>query len=287
MGGIGWIEPAGPRRRRMGESEAREQRLARIDTAMRGSASALLGMRHADGYWCGELTADATLEMDYILLQLWLHPSEGDGWNPPSRARIDKACRSILDRQLPDGGWEIFAGGGAEVNATARAYAVLKICGHSPEADYMRRARERVLALGGLQAANSYTKINLSLFGLYPRKYTPTVPPEIVLVPGDVLYEMSSWTRAIIVPLSIVQAMGRHRLAPDASRWTNFTTRTRSSPCRAARAWPSCSITWTARSRSGRGADSRTCAAPPSAKPSTGFWTARATARGWAPSIRP
>jgi squalene-hopene/tetraprenyl-beta-curcumene cyclase len=200
----------------MEESEVREERVARIDAAMRGSASALLGMRHADGYWSGELTADATLEMDYILLQLWLHPSEGDGWDPPSRARIDKACRSILSRQLPDGGWEIFAGGGAEVNATARAYAVLKIRGHSPEADYMRRARERVLALGGLQAANSYTKINFSLFGLYPRKYTPTVPPEIVLVPLDVLYEMSSWTRAIIVPLAIVQAMGRHRLAPDA-----------------------------------------------------------------------
>jgi squalene-hopene/tetraprenyl-beta-curcumene cyclase len=173
-------------------------------------------MRHADGYWSGELTADATLEMDYILLQLWLHPSEGDGWHPPSRARIDKACRSILSRQLPDGGWEIFAGGGAEVNATARGYTVLKICGHSPEAGYMRRARERVLALGGLQAANSYTKINFSLFGLYPRKYTPTVPPEMVLVPLDMLYQMSSWTRAILVPLAIVQAMGRHRLAPDA-----------------------------------------------------------------------
>jgi squalene-hopene/tetraprenyl-beta-curcumene cyclase len=215
MGGIEWVQPAGPRRRRIEESETREQRSARIDGAMRKSATALLGMRHADGYWSGELTADATLEMDYILLQLWLHPPEGDGWNPPSRGRIDKACRSILSRQLPDGGWEIFAGGGAEVNATARAYTMLKICGHSPELDYMRRARERVLALGGLQAANSYTKINFSLFGLYPRKYTPTVPPEIVLVPLDVLYEMSSWTRTIIVPLAIVQAMGRHRLAPD------------------------------------------------------------------------
>jgi squalene-hopene/tetraprenyl-beta-curcumene cyclase len=215
MGGIGWVQPAGPRKRRIEESEVRERRAARIDAAMRGSASALLAMRHADGYWSGELTADATLEMDYILLQLWLHPSEGDGWHPPSRARIDKACRSILSRQLPDGGWEIFAGGGAEVNATARGYTVLKICGHSPEAGYMRRARERVLALGGLQAANSYTKINFSLFGLYPRKYTPTVPPEMVLVPLDMLYQMSSWTRAILVPLAIVQATGRHRLAPD------------------------------------------------------------------------
>jgi squalene-hopene/tetraprenyl-beta-curcumene cyclase len=65
-----------------------------------------------------------------------------------------------------------------------------------------------------LQAANSYVKINLSLFGLYPRQHAPSVPPEIVLLPGNVLYEMSSWTRSILVPLSIVQARGSNRRAP-------------------------------------------------------------------------
>jgi squalene-hopene/tetraprenyl-beta-curcumene cyclase len=40
------------------------------------------------------------------------------------------------------------------------------------------------------------------------------VPPEIVLLPGNVLYEMSSWTRSILVPLSIVQARGSNRRAP-------------------------------------------------------------------------
>src|SRR6185503_12439213 len=79
----------------------------------------------------------------------------------------------------------------------------------------LMRARRRILALGGLQAANSYVKINLSLFGLYPRKYAPSVPPEIVLLPGNVLYEMSSWTRSILVPLSIVQARGANRRAPS------------------------------------------------------------------------
>ena len=81
-----------------------------------------------------------------------------------------------------------------------------------PSSDPLRRARERILALGGLQAANSYVKINLSLFGLYPRKHVPSVPPEITILPGDVLYEMSSWTRSILVPLSIVQARGSNRL---------------------------------------------------------------------------
>jgi squalene-hopene/tetraprenyl-beta-curcumene cyclase len=72
----------------------------------------------------------------------------------------------------------------------------------------MTRLRERILALGGIQAANSFVKINLSLFNLYPRDHVPTVPPEIILL-GSLLYQMSSWTRAIIMPLSIVQALDR------------------------------------------------------------------------------
>ncbi|HEX8985142.1 MAG TPA: squalene--hopene cyclase, partial [Bryobacteraceae bacterium] len=98
--------------------------------------------------------------------------------------------------------------------ATARAYTVLKIAGHDPAAPYMRAARERTLELGGIQACNSYTKINFSLFGLYPRRLVPTVPPEIVLVPGNLLYEMSSWTRQIVVPLSVLQATGIVRETP-------------------------------------------------------------------------
>ena len=194
---------------------AHEDLQRRHELAAGGIAQALLQLQSPDGFWCGELTADSTLESDYILLQLWLHPpAPGQPWNPPSRARIDKAVKTILDRQQPDGGWWIYPGGGAEVNATARAYTVLKLTGMDPDSDPLRRARERVHALGGLQACNSYTKINLSLFGLYPRKSVPSVPPEIVLVPGDLIYEMSSWTRAIIVPLSIVQAVGKTKPVP-------------------------------------------------------------------------
>jgi squalene-hopene/tetraprenyl-beta-curcumene cyclase len=182
--------------------------------AVRRSAAAVIAQQAPEGFWCGELLADTTLESDYILLQLWLYQPEGAAWNPPSRARIQKAARAILERQLPDGGFNIYAGGPSDISATIKAYCALKLAEIGPESEPMRRARQCILSLGGLQAANSYVKINLSLFGLYPRKHVPSIPPEITLLPGGVLYEMSSWTRSILVPLSIVQACGSNRRAP-------------------------------------------------------------------------
>ena len=213
-----WITPGTRRNRKAilaAALESSSERHARIRHAGRSAADALLRQQAPEGFWCGKLTADSTLESDYILLQLWLYPPAEDGsWNPPSRGRIDKAVQSLLARQQPDGGWWIYPGGGSEVNATARAYTAMKLAGVDPNCEPMRRARDRVLALGGLQASNSYTKINFNLFGMYPRKYVPSVPPEIVLVPGDLIYEMSSWTRAIIVPLSIVQAIAKPKSTP-------------------------------------------------------------------------
>ena len=187
---------------------------ARVGHAVEQASRALLDWQSSEGFWCGELLADTTLESDYVLLQLWMHEPGANGWHPPSRLRVQKAAHSILERQLPDGGFNIYSGGPAEISATVKAYCALKLAGLDTEAEPMRRARERILSLGGVQAANSYVKINLSLFGLYPRKYVPSVPPEIVMLPGNVLYEMSSWTRSILVPLSIVQARGGIRRTP-------------------------------------------------------------------------
>ncbi len=208
-----WTEPVRPGHRRHAEIPSRSVR-EQLALATRRAVDALFTQQRPEGFWCGELTADTTLESDYILLQLWLNQPDADGWNPPTSPRIERAARSILDRQLPDGGFNIYAGGPSEISATVKAYCALKLAGIPPEGDAMRRVRQRILALGGLQAVNSYVKINLSLFGLYPRKYVPSVPPEIVMLPGNVLYEMSSWTRSILVPLSIVQARGSNRRAP-------------------------------------------------------------------------
>ena len=103
-----------------------------IAAALQHSSKALLSQQAPEGFWCGELTADSTLESDYILLQLYLHQPEDQAWNPPTPVRIQKAARAILERQLPDGGFNIYIGGPADVSATVKAYCALKLAGIDP-----------------------------------------------------------------------------------------------------------------------------------------------------------
>ncbi|HYK17450.1 MAG TPA: squalene--hopene cyclase [Bryobacteraceae bacterium] len=191
-----------------------------VDSLLSGTSKAaqrtldfLLRTQHEEGFWAADLTADSTLESDYILLQLWLHPPVNGVWNPSTRPMIDRAVQSILDRQLPDGGFNIYPKGPADVSATVKAYFALKVAGLDYKHARLAQARERILTLGGLHAANSYVKINLSLFDLYPREHAPSIPPEIVLF-GNFIYQMSSWTRAIVIPLAIVHAMNPRRPVP-------------------------------------------------------------------------
>ena len=176
---------------------------------MQRAVDALSAQQAAEGFWCGELTADTTLESDYILLQLWLNQPDENGWNPPTRAAHRPG--GAVDSGPPVAGWRLQYLRRRPLRSERDHQGVLRAeAGRHPagERRHARARAQRILALGGLQAANSYVKINLSLFGLYPRKHAPSVPPEIVMLPGNVLYEMSSWTRSILVPLSIVQARG-------------------------------------------------------------------------------
>src|SRR5450631_2694244 len=113
------------------------------ERAMRKAADYLTCLQERDGHWCAELTADTTLESDYILFQLWLYPPVNGVWSPETRPLIDKAVASILERQLPDGGFNIYSSGPSEVSASVKAYCALKLAGVDPQSDAMRRARQR------------------------------------------------------------------------------------------------------------------------------------------------
>ncbi len=192
-----------------------ESLVANVSEGIKRASRALLERQYAEGFWCADLTADTTLESDYIMMELWLHPPVNGRWNPPTTDRIQKAVQSILSRQLPDGGFNIYPQGPSDVSASIKAYFALKLAGLDTESETLTKLRKRILELGGLQAANSYVRINLSLFGLFPHAACPSIPPELILLPGKLVYQMSSWTRAIVIALAIVHSSNPQRPVPD------------------------------------------------------------------------
>jgi squalene-hopene/tetraprenyl-beta-curcumene cyclase len=170
----------------------------------------LFQIQKPDGHWCAELEGDTILESEYILTLFFI--------GRLSDHRIQKAADSIRQSQLPEGGWATFQGGPPEVSQSAKAYFVLKLAGDSPDAPHMQRAREVICHLGGLDACNSFTRIYFAVFGQYPWEKCPAVPPELILLPKWFpinIYEMSSWSRAIVVPLSVIWAQKAHCPVPE------------------------------------------------------------------------
>jgi squalene-hopene/tetraprenyl-beta-curcumene cyclase len=160
-----------------------------------------LDEQHADGHWVAELEGDTILESEYILLLAFLGQHESEV------AR--KAARYILNAQLDGGGWTTYPGGPVDISASVKAYFALKLTGHDPSSAPMQRARAAILAHGGADAVNSFTRFYLALLGQISYEQCPAVPPEALLLPRWApvnLYKVSAWSRTILVPLSIMWA---------------------------------------------------------------------------------
>ncbi len=181
-----------------------------LDGAIDATRAWLLARQAKDGHWVGELEGDTILESEYVLLLAYL----GRHGSPEAV----KCCKYLYEHQGEDGGWAIYPGGPSELSASVKAYFALKLGGLSPEHHTMQRARRCILDLGGAQACNSFTRFYLALLGQIPYDACPSVPPELMLLPkrfGFSIYAMSSWTRTIVVPLSIISALKPVKKVPD------------------------------------------------------------------------
>src|ERR1700683_1672324 len=129
--------------------QANELLLPVAQQKIQRAAENLLSLQHDDGYWCALLTADTTLESDYILLQLWMYSPVDGIWNPPDRGKIRRAAQRILSKKLPDGGFNTYVKGPSEISASVKAYFALKVAGIPIDDARMIRLRDRIIALGG------------------------------------------------------------------------------------------------------------------------------------------
>src|SRR5215471_17158493 len=194
-------------------TSARSRLTPRLDEAIENAASFLLDQQHADGYWLGELEADSTLESDYVY---YLHIL---GKTDPFR--IEKLANYVRRRQLSDGGWNLYPGGPSELNATCKAYFALKLAGDDPKAPHLTAARELIHRLGGLERSNSYVRFYLALVGAVGWELVPAIPPELMLLPNWFylnIYEMSSWTRGIVIPMAVLAAVRPDFRLPESAQ---------------------------------------------------------------------
>ena len=165
------------------------------------ATAALLRHQRPDGHWVFELEADATIPAEYVLLEHYL-----DRIEPELQRRIGVYLRST---QAAHGGWPLFHDGAFNLSASVKAYFALKAIGDAAAAPHMRAARDAILAAGGAERSNVFTRAQLALFGEVPWRAVPLMPLQIMLLPRWFPFHLdrvSYWSRTVIVPLLVLMA---------------------------------------------------------------------------------
>ncbi|MEI6234613.1 MAG: squalene--hopene cyclase [Planctomycetota bacterium] len=175
---------------------------AAIDSTIDSARDWLIERQNPEGWWCAELEADTTLESYFILFKtLFGHRDD---------PKIPKLAKVIRDCILPEGAWNIFEGGPPEISISCLSYFAMKLAGVPASDPDMIKSRDAILKMGGVVKANTYTKYYLAFFDQYDWDHVPAIPPEMILLPKSSpihIYDMSSWSRTIFVPLGIIYAL--------------------------------------------------------------------------------
>jgi squalene-hopene/tetraprenyl-beta-curcumene cyclase len=171
-----------------------------VDTLAR-ARDCLLAQQDESGWWKGELETNVTMEAEDLLMRRFLGVPLDDVLGP--------TAAWIRRQQRADGTWATFYGGPGDLSTTVEAYAALRLAGDPADAAHLRRAREFILAAGGLARTRVFTRIWLALFGEWSWDDLPALPPELIFLPPRVplnIYDWACWARQTIVPLTVIAA---------------------------------------------------------------------------------
>jgi squalene-hopene/tetraprenyl-beta-curcumene cyclase len=182
----------------------------KVSEALRKTHAYYLNEQHDDGYWCYELESNVTITAEYLMLLHFM------GLYDKERDR--KIARHILKKQRADGSWSIHWGGKGDLSTTVEAYFALKLAGFSADDLPLRKAKSFILCNGGAESVRVFTRIFLALFGQCDWKAIPSIPVETNLLPVWFpinIYNLSSWARSTLVPLSIILDVKPEKLLPS------------------------------------------------------------------------
>ena len=113
-----------------------------LESSIASATQGVLGLQQSDGHWVFELEADCTIPAEYVLLRHYL----AEPVDTALEAKIGNYLRRV---QGAHGGWPLVHDGAFDMSASVKAYFALKMIGHSPDSEPMRRAREAILSRGG------------------------------------------------------------------------------------------------------------------------------------------
>src|SRR6201985_91013 len=182
---------------------------AALELAVGRATDALTRRQKPDGHWLFELEADATIPAEYVLLEHWL-----DRIDPALEAKNSGYLPAVPGEQC---GWPLFHDGAFNLSASVKAYFALKAIGDDPDAPHMARARQAILAAGGAERTNVFTRAQLALFGQVPWRAVPMMPLEIMHLPlwfPFHLSKVSYWSRTVIVPLLVLMGLRPRAVNP-------------------------------------------------------------------------
>ena len=172
-----------------------------LDKAIERTRDFFFSVQLPDGYWWAELESNVTITAEYIMLFHFL------GMVDKQRER--KMAHYVLSKQTKEGAWSVWFGGPGDLSTTVEAYFALKLAGYSANVPAMCSARNFILSKGGILKTRIFTKLFLALFGEFSWLGVPSMPIELMMLPNWAyfnMYEFSSWSRATIIPLSVVMA---------------------------------------------------------------------------------
>jgi squalene-hopene/tetraprenyl-beta-curcumene cyclase len=184
-----------------------------LDLAIERSRDFFFREQLPAGYWWAELESNTTITSEYIILFHFM--------GMVNRDKERKMANYLLRQQTEEGCWCIYYGGPGDLSTTIEAYFALKLAGFPADHPAMAKARTFILENGGILKARVFTKIFLALFGEFSWLGVPSMPIELMLLPNWAyfnMYELSSWSRATIIPLSLVMVERPVRKLPPSAR---------------------------------------------------------------------